>query len=84
MSVCTVGRSKKTVVALTIVAVVVPLTQSLFDFVYHGKLHRGVTTTRWITIFVFFVALPLATLVVNVVVICAVRRTRKNDKMLGN
>ena len=83
MRLCTPGRSKRIVVALTVVAVVVPVTQSTVDYLYHGKLQRGLTTTRWITVFVFFVVLPLLTLLFNVIVIHTVRQTRKASDTLG-
>ena len=82
---CTAGRSRRIVVVLASIAVLVPVTQSTFDYLYHGgKLHRGLTTSRWITVVVFFVVLPLTTLVFNVVVIHAVRRARKDSHVLGH
>jgi len=83
LRVCTVGRSKKTVVVLATVAVLVPISQTLIDYVYHGKVHRGVTLTRWITIFVFFVVLPLMTLVFNIAVIHHARRASNNSDAIG-
>ena len=83
MQICTASRSKKTVIVLAAVAVAVPMSQSLIDYFYHGKIHRGVTLTRWVTIFVFFVVLPLLTLVFNVVVIHQARQASKNTDTLG-
>ena len=73
---CTPGRSKKVVVAL----VVVPLTvATVLGIMGRFSDIRGIySIASNVSIVVFFVTLPVTILVINVTVVCAVRRASNN------
>ena len=73
---CTPGRSKKVVVALAVVALTA---QAIVDVVWQSSRNVAIYVHMSnVKLVIFHVILPMTVLVINVTVVCAVRRASNN------
>jgi len=72
---CTPGRSRKVVVALAVVALTVGAIMVVFVRLYHERIFKTLYIANTV---VLCVMLPVTVLVINVTVVCAVRRASNN------
>ena len=72
---CTTARTKKLIVGLTLVSVAVGCT---FSHQHHLRRHYITRVIRDIEYFAFNVVVPVTVLIINVVLICEVRRAANN------